>query len=112
MNDLALPRPTSGVMPTLAPGGNTGSAANAEQAAAMVRAIAARYRTGFMKPVRYLAAIALTIAAACSAFAADPVFPPGARVGMTPLVGLGKARSFIGFETDDQGVRVLVTDLP
>src|SRR5882757_5929704 len=66
----------------------------------------------FMKTVRYLAAVALTIAASFSAFAADPVFPPGARVGMTPLVGLGKAKSFIGFETEDQGVKVLVTDLP
>ncbi|MGH6707425.1 MAG: hypothetical protein ACREEK_00510 [Bradyrhizobium sp.] len=65
-----------------------------------------------MKPVRYLAAVALVVAATCSAFAADPVFPPGARVGMTPLVGLGKARTFIGFETEDQGVKVLVTDLP
>ena len=65
-----------------------------------------------MKPVRYLAAIALTIAASCSAFAADPVFPPGARVGMTPLVGLVKAKLFVGFETEDQGVKVLVADLP
>jgi len=65
-----------------------------------------------MKPVRYLAAVAFGIAATCSAFAADPVFPPGARVGMTPLVGLGKARSFVGFETEDHGVKVLVTDLP
>ena len=65
-----------------------------------------------MKPVRYLAAVALTIAATCAAFAADPVFPPGARVGMTPLVGLVKARSFVGFETEDQGVKVLVADLP
>ena len=47
-----------------------------------------------------------------SAFAADPVFPPGARVGMTPLVGLSKAKTFIGFETEDQGVKVLVTELP
>src|SRR5882762_10919805 len=65
-----------------------------------------------MKPVRYLAAVALTIAATCSAFAADPIFPPSARVGMTPLVGLVKARSFVGFETEDHGVKVLVTDLP
>ena len=65
-----------------------------------------------MKPVRYLAAVALYVAATCFAFAADPVFPPGARVGMTPLVGLGKAKTFIGFETEDQGVKVLVTDLP
>jgi len=65
-----------------------------------------------MTPLRYLAAVALVIAATCPAFAADPVFPPGARVGMTPLVGLGKAKSFIGFETEDQGVKVLVADLP
>src|SRR3954462_14543792 len=65
-----------------------------------------------MTPARYLAAVAFLVAATCSAYAADPVFPPGARVGMTPLVGLGKAKSFTGFETEDQGVKVLVTDLP
>jgi len=65
-----------------------------------------------MMPARYLVAVALLIAANCAAFAADPVFPPGARVGMTPLVGLGRARSFVGFETEDRGVKVLVTDLP
>ena len=31
---------------------------------------------------------------------------------MTPLVGLARAKSFVGFETEDQGVKVLVTDLP
>jgi len=65
-----------------------------------------------MIPIRYLAAIVLYVAATCSALAADPVFPPGARVGMVPLVGLAKAKSFVGFETEDQGVKVLVTDLP
>lgn len=69
-----------------------------------------------MTPFRYLAAVALIAAAsslvASSVFAADPVFPPGARVGMTPLVGLNKAKSFIGFETEDGGVKVLVADLP
>jgi hypothetical protein len=65
-----------------------------------------------MKLLRYLAAIALVIGAASSAFAADPVFPPGARVGMTPLVGLNKAKTFPGFETEDQGVKVLIADLP
>jgi hypothetical protein len=65
-----------------------------------------------MKPVRYLVAMAFGFATTCAAFAADPVFAPGAKVGMTPLVGLVKARSFVGFETEDQGVKVLVTDLP
>jgi hypothetical protein len=31
---------------------------------------------------------------------------------MTPLVGLGPAKSFAGFETEDHGVKVLVTELP
>jgi len=31
---------------------------------------------------------------------------------MTPLVGLVPAKSFVGFETEDHGVKVLVTDLP
>src|SRR6476646_5242359 len=53
MNALAVLRPTSGVMPTLAPGGKTGSAANAEQRtvelAATIRATAAKDRRSFMK---------------------------------------------------------------
>ncbi len=31
---------------------------------------------------------------------------------MVPLVGLVKSKSFVGFETEDQSVKVLVTDLP
>ncbi len=53
-----------------------------------------------MKPIRLLSAVALFVTAICPAFAADPVFPPGMRVGMTPLVGLTRAKSFVGFETD------------
>jgi hypothetical protein len=69
-----------------------------------------------MKPIRLLSAVALLVTAICPAFcpawAADPVFPPGARVGMTPLVGLVPAKKFIGFETEDQSVKVLVGELP
>lgn len=65
-----------------------------------------------MKLLRFFVAVSLLVAAGHPAFAADPVFPPGARVGMVPLVGLGRAKGFIGFETEDQGVKVLVTDLP
>jgi hypothetical protein len=64
-----------------------------------------------MKPIRLLAAIALLVTA-CPAFAADAIFLPGVRVGMTPLVGLVRAKSFVGFETEDHGVKVLVTELP
>jgi hypothetical protein len=65
-----------------------------------------------MKPFRLISAIALLIAVNCPAFAADTVFPPGVRVGMTPLVGLVRAKTFVGFETEDQGVKVLVAELP
>jgi hypothetical protein len=73
-----------------------------------------------MKPIRLIRAVALLVATAClafglvsgPAFAADPVFPPGMRVGLTPLVGLSRAKSFVGFETEDQGVKVLVAELP
>ncbi|MGQ0681247.1 hypothetical protein [Bradyrhizobium sp.] len=61
---------------------------------------------------RLFAAALLMIAATNPASAADPVFPPGARVGLVPLVGLNRAKSFIGFETEDKGVKVVIADLP
>ena len=72
-----------------------------------------------MKPIRLMFAVALLVTAVCSAFypalpalAADPVFPAGIRVGLTPLVGLSRAKGFVGFETEDQSVKVLVAELP
>jgi hypothetical protein len=65
-----------------------------------------------MKSSRLLTTIALLIAASSPGFAADAVFPPGGRVGMTPLLGLSPARTFTGFETQDEGVKVLVGELP
>src|SRR5471030_225870 len=73
-----------------------------------------------MKLIRRLSAVALLVAALSPAlgpalgpaWAADPVFPPGVRVGITPLVGLVPAKQFAGFETEDESVKVLVTELP
>jgi hypothetical protein len=69
-----------------------------------------------MKPIRLTFAVALLLTAITAAlnpaFAADPVFPPGIRVGLTPLVGLSRAKSFVGFETEDKGVKVLIAELP
>jgi hypothetical protein len=65
-----------------------------------------------MKLIRLISAAVLFAAAGGAALAADPVFPPGARVGMTPLVGLTLAKTFAGFETEDQSVKVLVAELP
>jgi hypothetical protein len=65
-----------------------------------------------MKHIRLLSALVLFVAAICPALAADTVFPPGVRVGITPLVGLVGARTFVGFETEDHGVKVLMAELP
>jgi hypothetical protein len=65
-----------------------------------------------MKHLRLFAAAAMLFAALGPAFAADPVFPPGVRVGMTPLIGLIPAKTFAGFETEDESVKVLVAELP
>jgi hypothetical protein len=68
-----------------------------------------------MNQIRLLSAAILLLAGALvsgPAGAAEPVFPPGSRVGMTPLAGLVAAKTFVGFETEQQGVKVLVAELP
>jgi hypothetical protein len=66
-----------------------------------------------MKHIRTLLAAALFSVAVTAAVAAgDPVFPSGIRVGLVPLVGLTPAKTFVGFETEDESVKVLVTELP
>lgn len=65
-----------------------------------------------MKHIRLLAALTLLVTTINPAVAAEAVFPPGVRVGMVPLVGLSRAKTFIGFETEDEGVKVLVAELP
>ena len=65
-----------------------------------------------MKHIRLLSAVALLVTLVGPALAAEAVFPPGIRVGMVPLVGLTRAKTFIGFETEDESVKVLVAELP
>jgi hypothetical protein len=70
-----------------------------------------------MTPIRLMFAVVLFLIASgpaliSPALAADPIFLPGVRVGMTPLVGLVPAKAFVGFETEDQSVKVLVAELP
>ncbi|ABD85903.1 hypothetical protein [Rhodopseudomonas palustris] len=63
---------------------------------------------------RLFAAVLLTAAvgAAAPAAAADPVYPRGIRVGIVPLDGLTASPSFVGFESADHGVKVLLAELP
>ncbi|HLZ04521.1 MAG TPA: hypothetical protein VKR55_20545 [Bradyrhizobium sp.] len=65
-----------------------------------------------MKRLRHLTVAALLLLATQPAFAADVTYPTGVRVGLTPLVGLSRAKTFSGFESDDHSVKVLVTELP
>jgi hypothetical protein len=65
-----------------------------------------------MKHLGLFFALGLATAIINPAFGADPVYPPGARVGMVPLVGLAPAKAFTGFETEDHSVKVLMTELP
>lgn len=64
-----------------------------------------------MKYLRHLTVAVLLLTVTPPAFA-DVTYPPGVRVGLTPLVGLVKATTFSGFESDDHAVKVLVTELP
>ncbi len=57
-------------------------------------------------------ALALALVAQGPALADGTVFPQGVRVGMTPLAGLTPAKTFTGFETADESVKVLVAELP
>ncbi|RYX89301.1 MAG: hypothetical protein EON84_15490 [Bradyrhizobiaceae bacterium] len=65
-----------------------------------------------MRHLAPLFALTVLLAAMTSARAADPVFPPGIRVGVTPSVGLEPSATFTGFQTSDQGVKMLMTELP
>jgi hypothetical protein len=46
------------------------------------------------------------------ALAADPVYPPGLRIGLVPIDGLVLSKTFPGFETEDHAVKVLAAELP
>src|SRR4051812_9853701 len=65
-----------------------------------------------MKHIRQIFAFALLMAGLGPALAADPVYPPGLRIGVVPIEGLVVAKGFPGFETEDHSVKVLVAELP
>jgi len=48
---------------------------------------------------------------AAPAFAAEPIFPPGSRIGLSPPAGMTPAASFQGFEDRARGVMLVVTEL-
>jgi hypothetical protein len=65
-----------------------------------------------MTRFRPITAAVFLLVATWPAFAAEALFPQGVRVGLTPLTGLVPSKTFPGFESEDQSVKVLVTELP
>lgn len=65
-----------------------------------------------MKHLARLLTLAALLITAGSAFAADPIYPRGIRVGLVPAPGLETANGFVGFETSNSGVKVLLAELP
>lgn len=57
-------------------------------------------------------AAALLMAIATPALADDPVYPPGVRIGIVPMIGLSPSKTFPGFETVDHRVKVVMAELP
>lgn len=66
----------------------------------------------FMSRLPYLFAAAVFAFVAAPAVAGEAVFPPGGRVGLSPIAGLSVAKTFPGFESSDSRVKVLITELP
>src|SRR5437764_12458801 len=62
-------------------------------------------------PFRFLLALLACLFFASAAFAAEPIFPPGSRIGLTPPPGMAPSRAIQGFEDRQHGVLLLVTEL-
>jgi hypothetical protein len=57
-------------------------------------------------------AVVAAMLSAVPAHAADPVFPPGSRLGLVPPPGMVPSRNFMGFEDPQQNAAILFTTLP
>jgi len=60
---------------------------------------------------RFLLAFVFALGLGFPAFAAEPVFPPGSRVGLVPAPGMTPGKSFQGFEDREKRVVVLVSEV-
>jgi hypothetical protein len=62
-------------------------------------------------PILLIAAWAI-VSGAATALAADPVFPTGSRIGLTPVGDLTPSARFPGFEDASRGVQIAMLELP
>jgi hypothetical protein len=54
----------------------------------------------------------LALAAATAALAADPVFPPGSRIGLVPPKNMKPARGVAGFQDPATGAAIVTVEMP
>jgi BMFP domain-containing protein YqiC len=66
----------------------------------------------FRRSLAYLLAFWAALAVFSPAFGAEPVFPPGLRIGLVPAGDLKPSTRFPGFEDIDRKVTVTIFDLP
>jgi hypothetical protein len=65
----------------------------------------------WLPPLRASAAL-LALAATAGSAAADAVFPPGSRLGLTPPAGLEQSQSFPGFADREKNAAILMVEMP
>lgn len=61
--------------------------------------------------LRSIFALVTAVALSSAAFAAEPVFPAGSRIGLVPPPGMVLSQSFQGFEDRAHGAMLVVTEL-
>lgn len=61
--------------------------------------------------LRFSTILALTFAAG-AALAADPVFPPGSRIGLVPPANMQPARGLAGFQDPQTGAAIIAVEMP
>ena len=66
-----------------------------------------------MAAFRWLIVLFIALAlAALPARAAEPVYPPGSRIGLVPPAGMTPSQNFFGFEDLDNSVAIVLVALP
>jgi hypothetical protein len=56
--------------------------------------------------------LVVALVSASAAWAADPVFPPGSRIGLVPPAGLVPSKTYDGFEDRAHGVGLILSEVP
>lgn len=67
--------------------------------------------SSFRPMLRFSTVLSLTLAAG-AVLAADPVFPPGSRIGLVPPANMKPARGVAGFQDPQTGAAIVTVEMP